>query len=91
MYKRKIKKYNNKVSIIIREQSEQKKQHIFKHYKDYNLQSMNLDMIQRYLRREKESEHFQKKRNDSSIKKKKCYNCDSEEHYTNKCRKSRKL
>ena len=52
---------------------------------------MNLDITQRYLRREKESEHFQKKRNNSSIKKRKCYNCDVKEHYTNKCRKLRKL
>ena len=44
MYERKLKKYNNKALIIIREHSEQKKQHISKHYKDYNLQLMNLDM-----------------------------------------------
>ena len=44
IYKRKLKKYNNKVLIIIREQSEQKKHYISEHYKDYNLQSMNLDI-----------------------------------------------
>ena len=45
MYKRKLKKHNNKVSIVIEECLEQKKQHISEYYKDYNLQSMNLDMI----------------------------------------------
>ena len=48
MYKRKLKKHNNKASIIIRECSEQKKQHTSKYYKDYDLQLINLDMIQRY-------------------------------------------
>ena len=90
MYKRKLKKHNNKASIIIREQLKQKKQHISEHYKDYNLQSMNLDTTQRHSRREKELEHFQKKRSSNSIKKKKCYNCNIEEHYTNECRKLRK-
>ena len=52
---------------------------------------MNLDITQKHLRREKESECFQKKRNNSSTKKRKCYNCDVEEHYTNEYRKSRKL
>ena len=52
---------------------------------------MNLDVIQRCSKQEKESECFQKKRNNSSIKKRKCYNCDVEEHYANECRKSRKL
>ena len=52
---------------------------------------MNLDMIQKHLRREKELEYFQKKRNNSSIKKRKCYNCDVKEHYANEYRKSRKL
>ena len=45
MYERKLKRYNNKASIIIKERSEVKKQYISEHYKDYNLQSMNLDMI----------------------------------------------
>ena len=90
IYKRKLKKHNNKALIVIEEQSKQKKQHIFRHYKDYNLQSMNLDITQRHSKQEKESEHFQKKENDSSIKKRKCYNCDIKEHYTNTCRKSRK-
>ena len=85
-----MKKHNNKVSIIIRECSEQKEQHISEYYKDYNLQPMNLDVTQRHLKQDKESEHFQKKENSSSIKKRKCYNCDIKEHYTNKCRKSRK-
>ena len=48
-------------------------------------------MTQRHSKQAKESECFQKKENSSSIKKEKCYNCDIEEHYTNKCRKSRKL
>ena len=91
IYKRKLKKCNNKASIVIEEQSEQKKQHISEHYKDYNLQSMNLDMTQRYLRQQKELECFQKKENNSSIKKGKCYNCDIKEHYINECRKLRKL
>ena len=52
---------------------------------------MNLDMTQRCSRREKESEYFQKKRNSSSIKKRKCYNYNVKEHYANECRKSRKL
>ena len=51
---------------------------------------MNLDITQRHLRQVKESECFQKKESNSSIKKKKCYNCDIEEYYMNKCRKSRK-
>ena len=58
MYKRKLEKCNNKASIIIEEQLEQKKQHTSRHYKDYNLQSMNLDITQRYSRRRKESEYF---------------------------------
>ena len=44
MYKRKLKKCNNKALIVIEEQLEQKKQHISEHYKDYNLQSINLDI-----------------------------------------------
>ena len=91
MYERKLKKCNHKVSIIIEERSEQKEQHIFRHYKDYDLQSMNLDIIQRHSKQVKESEHFQKKENSNSIKKEKCYNCDIEEHYMNECRKSKKL
>ena len=43
MYERKLEKYNNKASIVIEECSEQKKQCISEHYKDYDLQSMNLD------------------------------------------------
>ena len=39
----------------------------------------------------KESEHFQKKENNNSIKKGKCYNCNIEEYYASKYRKSRKL
>ena len=90
MYERKLKKCNNKAPIIIREQSEQKEQHISEHYKDYDLQSMNLDMTQRHSSWKKESEHFQKKENSSSIKKEKCYNCNIKEHYANECRKSRR-
>ena len=90
MYERKLKKHNNKASIVIREQSEQKKQHTLEHYKDYNLQSMNLDMTQKHSKQDKELRHFQKKENDSSIKKRKCYNCNVEEHYINKCRKLKK-
>ena len=90
MYERKLKKHNNKVSIVIRECLEQKKQHISEHYKDYDLQSMNLDITQRHLKWDKELEHFQKKRNSSSIKKRRYYNYDVEEHYTNECRKSKK-
>ena len=91
IYKRKLKKHNNKASIIIREWLKQKKQHTLRHYKDYDLQSMNLDTIQRHSKQKKESEHFQKKENSSSIKKEKCYNCDIKEHYMNECRKSKKL
>ena len=50
MYERKLKKHNNKASIVITEHSEQKEQHISEHYKNYNLQSMNLDMTQRHLK-----------------------------------------
>ena len=87
MYERKLKKYNNKASIVIEEHSEQKKQHISEHYKDYDLQSMNLNMTQQHLKWDKESEHFQKKENSNSIRKRKCYNCDIESHYMNECRK----
>ena len=52
---------------------------------------MNLNMTQRCLKQEKESECFQKKENSSSIKKERCYNYDIKEHYTNKCRKLKKL
>ena len=58
MYKRKLKKHNNKASIIVREQSEQKEQCISEHYKNYDLQSMNLDMTQRHSTQEKELKHF---------------------------------
>ena len=51
---------------------------------------MNLDVTQRCSKREKESEHFQKKGNSSNIKKRRCYNCNIKEHYTNECRKSKK-
>ena len=91
MYERKLKKHNNKALIVIKECLEQKKQHISKYYKDYNLQSMNLNITQRYSKQDKESEHFQKKENNSSIKKRKCYNCDIKEHYINECKKSKKL
>ena len=46
MYERKLEKCSNKASIVIEECLEQKKQHISKHYKDYDLQLMNLDMTQ---------------------------------------------
>ena len=85
-----MKKCNNKALIVIRERSEQKKQHISEHYKDYNLQLINLDTTQRCSKWVKESECFQKKENSSSIKKEKCYNYNIKEHYTSKCRKSRK-
>ena len=91
MYKRKLEKCNNKASIMIREHSEQKEQHISEYYKDYDLQSINLDITQWHSKQDKESEHFQKKENSSSIRKRKCYNCDIKSHYTNKCRKSKKL
>ena len=51
---------------------------------------MNLDMIQRHSKQDKRSEYFQKKENSSSIKKRRCYNCNIKEHYTNKCRKLKK-
>ena len=44
MYERKLKKCNNKTSIVIAECSEQKEQYILEHYKDYDLQLMNLDI-----------------------------------------------
>ena len=91
MYERKLKKCNNKASIVIREHSEQKKQYTSKHYKDYDLQSMNLDMTQQYLKQDKELECFQKKENNSSIRKRKCYNCDIKNYYMNKCRKLKRL
>ena len=72
---------------MIEEHSEQKEQHTSKHYKDYDLQSMNLDMTQWHSKWDKESECFQKKENDSSTRKRKCYNCNIESHYVNKCRK----
>ena len=52
---------------------------------------MNLDTTQWCSKWGKESEHFQKKENNSSIRKRKCYNCDIEDHYTNKCRKLKRL
>ena len=51
---------------------------------------MNLDKTQRHLKWDKESECFQKKENSSSIKKRRCYNCNIEEHYINECRKLKK-
>ena len=51
---------------------------------------MNLDTTQRHSKQEKELRCFQKKENSSSIKKVKCYNCDIEEYYANKCRKLKK-
>ena len=90
MYERKLKKHNNKVSIVIEEYLEQKKQHTSEYYKDYDLQSINLDVTQRHLKWDKESECFQKKENDSSIKKRRCYNCDVKEHYVNEYRKLKK-
>ena len=66
MYERKLKKCNNKASIIVREWLEQKKQCISEHYKDYDLQLMNLDMTQQHLKWDKESEHFWQKKNNSS-------------------------
>ena len=48
-------------------------------------------MIQRHSKQKKELRCFQKRENDNSIKKRKCYNCDIKRHYTNTCRKSRKL
>ena len=47
----------------------------------YKLQSINLNATYRYLRHFKEILHFQKKENDSNIKKIKCYDCDIKEHY----------
>ena len=58
MYERKLEKHNNKASIIIREHLEQKEQHISKHYKDYDLQPMDLDVIQQCSKQDKELEHF---------------------------------
>ena len=51
---------------------------------------MNLDITQRYSKWDKESECFQKKENSNSIKKRRCYNCNVEEHYINKCKKLKK-
>ena len=90
MYERKLKKCNNKALIVIEECSEQKKQCIFEHYKDYDLQSINLNMTQQHSKQNKESEHFQKKENSSSIRKRKCYNCNIKNHYVNECRKSKR-
>ena len=91
MYERKLKKCNNKASIVIREWLKQKEQRTSEHYKGYDLQSMDLDMTQRCPRHRKGSECFQKKGNSSSIRKEKCYNYDVEGHYANECRKSKKL
>ena len=74
MYKRKLKKHNVKASIVIKEWSEQKEQYISKHYKNYNLQSMNLNIITRHLKctskrcfqDNKYKEKFQEN----------CYNCN---------------
>ena len=52
---------------------------------------MNLDIIQQHSKQDKESEHFQQKRNNSSIRKEKCYNYNIKSHYTNKCRKLKRL
>ena len=91
MYERKLEKCNNKALIVIEECSEQKEQRTSEHYKDYDLQSMDLDVTQWHLKQDKESECFQKKENDSSIRKRKCYNCDIKNHYVNECRKSKRL
>ena len=91
MYERKLKKCNNKALIIIEEHSEQKEQHISEYYKDYDLQSMNLDVTQQHSKWDKGSECFQQKKNSSSIRKRKYYNYDIKSYYTNKCRKSKKL
>ena len=58
IYERKLEKCSNKASIVIEEWSDKKKQHISEHYKDYDLQSINLDVTQRCSKWEKESECF---------------------------------
>ena len=58
MYEWKLEKYNDKVSIVIERQTEQKKQRTSEHYKDYKLQSMNLDITTRHLKHTSR-EHFQ--------------------------------
>ena len=50
IYKWKLKKHNNKVLIVIERWIEQKEQRTLEYYKDYRLQSMNLDITTRHLK-----------------------------------------
>ena len=88
MYKRKLKKYNNKALIVIERQSEHKKQQILKYYKDYNLQLINLDIITRF------SEHISRRQFQSKKVKEKyqenCYNYNQQKYITKNCYKSKK-
>ena len=58
IYEQKLKKYNNKVLIVIRRQTEQKEQRTSEHYKDYKFQLMNLDTTTRCLEHTSKR-HFQ--------------------------------
>ena len=50
MYEQKLKKYDDKVLIVIRKQIEQKEQWTSEYYKSYKLQLINLDIITRHLK-----------------------------------------
>ena len=76
---------------MIKRNNRQEKSQTQEYYKDYDLQSINLNMTQRYSRKRKKLRCFQKKENSNSIKKEKCYNCDIKEYYINECRKLKKI
>ena len=82
-----MKKRNSHITIIIKE----KKKVLLLTQDYYELQLMNLDIVQECQRLFKKKEYFQKKENSSNIKKEKCYNYNIIKYYINKCRKSRKL
>ena len=83
MYERKLKKHNIKALIVIRRQLEWKKQWTSKHYKDYNLQSMNLDIITRHL--ECTSERCFQSKKDKEKFKENCYNYNQQSHIVKNC------
>ena len=83
MYERKLKKHNIKALIVIKRQSEQKKQQISEHYKDYNLQLINLNIITRHLKYTSKK-HFQSKRDKDKFQEN-CYNYNQQSYIVKNC------
>ena len=58
MYEWYLKKWSINVSVVIKRNNRWEEPQIQEHYKDYDLQLINLDITQRYSEQEKELRYF---------------------------------